>query len=156
MKTSVAIVVTSTWIALTLASGCAASTEMMGPEGGAVISEDGRFILDIPKGALVADLELSVETTTCKTVRALTPCYVARPVGTLFSRPITVTYELDAEAVAAAADPDRLALVVHRGDVWTALPDRHVEEDHTAVEASALFLSVFAVYPEPPAFPGHR
>lgn len=157
MKASrVAIVVTSTWFTLTGTLGCASSTEAMGPEGGAVVSDDGHFALHIPEGALAADIEVSVEATACKNPRALASCYVAHPIGTAFTRPIKVSYEIDAETLAATDDPDGLTLVVHRGDVWAALPDRKVDEDHTTVEASALYLSVFALYPEPPKFPWGR
>lgn len=145
--TSVAI---ATEMALLMGSGCADNAQTIGLEGGSVVSDDGRFSLLIPEGALVRDTEVTISQVPCDTAAAIADCYLAEPVGTEFSFPVKVTYELDDETL-GLGDPDFMTLVVQRGGKrWSALPDHRLDTRHTYLQATAMFLSSFTIYPHAP------
>ncbi len=115
----------------------------IGPEGGVVVSDDGRFTLDIPEGALDDAIEITIREVDDLPEAALGPAYRVLPVGTVFNSPIRVLYQYDAHGRAVA--PEDITLVVKRSDEWAALADHHVYEDEGIVSASALYLSTFCL-----------
>lgn len=135
-------------LALATFAGCdPAGADVVGPEGGVVVSEDGRLTIDIPEGALTDEVALTIETVDDEPDKALGPAYRVRPVGTVFETPVQVLYDFSAEGM--AVDRQHVALVVERHDGWSELADRHVYDDEDVVSASALYLSTFCVVERP-------
>ncbi len=119
--------------------GCDA-TGMVGPEGGTLVSDDGRFTVEIPAGALATDIQFSIDMIECGFGKAIGPCYAGRPHGTEFQVPVEVVYDL--------ADLDAgedVALVEASSEGWRALPDRIVDLEAGAVFGSTLYLSEYGL-----------
>lgn len=126
------------------AFGCdAAGEDAIGPEGGTVVSRDGRLILEIPEGALDANVEITIEQVDDLPEDALGPAYEVLPVGTVFSKPATVYYDYGAQGM--DVEPQAMSLVVERSSDWSELADRQVHADDDVIAASALYLSTFCV-----------
>lgn len=131
-------------IALVSLTGCdSLGDDAVGPEGGVVVSEDGRLTIDIPEGALTETVEITIEQVEDEPGRALGPAYRVEPVGLVFETPVEVLYNFSAEGMDVA--PNDVALVVERTDGWSELADRSVWDDEDIVSASALYLSTFCV-----------
>jgi hypothetical protein len=125
--------------------GCEqAEGETIGPRGGTVISDDGRFSIEIPEGALEEEIEVTLERVPCGPEDALAGCYEAGPVGLPLLFPAEVVYEVD-EHMMETFGPDDLAVVVENEDAWNVLADRRVNLDDITVSASAVYLSSFAL-----------
>lgn len=122
------------------ASGCDTTGETIGPRGGTLISEDGRFSVDIPEGALASEVELSIEEVECELGEAIGSCYAVFPTGTTFLYPVEVAYELGDMDV----DED-IAVVAEASDGWRVLPDRGVDLEDAVVYASAMYLSEYGL-----------
>ena len=124
----------------TLAVGCDGAGETIGPRGGSLASDDGRFSIDIPAGALDADVDLSIEEVECELSTTIGSCYAVFPSGTTFQLPVEVAYEV--------ADMDVTAdvgVVAQGANGWRALPDRDVDLDDAVVYGSALYLSEYGL-----------
>lgn len=131
-------------LAASLLCGCdPVGDDVVGSEGGTVISRDGRLSLEIPEGALTDPTEITIEEVDDLPEGAVGPSYRVLPVGTVFEAPVYLHYEYGAMGMEVAADD--LELVVERQDDWTSLADRTVHEDETIVSASALYLSTFGI-----------
>jgi len=124
------------------AVGCDAQGEPIGPRGGTLVSDDGRFSLDIPAGALDTTVELSIEEVECGLGDAIGSCYAVLPRGTTFLFPVEVAYEIGDMNVT-----DQIALVTEAADGWRILPDRDVDLDDAVVYGSALYLSEYGLAP---------
>lgn len=122
------------------ASGCDTTGETIGPRGGTLVSEDGRFSVDIPEGALDSEVELSIEEVECELGQAIGSCYAVFPTGTTFLYPVEVAYELGDMDV----DED-IAVVAEASDGWRVLPDRGVDLEDAVVYASAMYLSEYGI-----------
>lgn len=137
-------------LSLATLTGCdPAGDDVVGPEGGVVVSADGRLTLDIPEGALTDEVEITIEQVDALPPHALGPSYRVLPVGTVFEAPVQVLYNFSAEGM--DVDPRDVVLVVERDDGWRELADRHVWEDEDIVSASALYLSTFCAIERDPA-----
>lgn len=132
--------------ALVSLTGCDDQSEVVGPRGGTVISEDGRFMLSIPEGALPDDVEFSVVAIDCDQHDAVGDCYTVEPMGTSFLLPVEVSYEV-ADMELGSVDTEDLAVVVERGSDWSMLADRDVDTEDEVVYASATYSSSFALIP---------
>lgn len=129
------------------AIGCASTgADVVGREGGVVISDDGRLSLDIPEHALHHDIEITIETIACEQPEAIGPCYAVGPRGTAFSRPALLTYALD-DMPLDDVDPHTLGVVAAHDGEWRVLADREVDMVDEIVVSSAMYLSDFAVVP---------
>jgi hypothetical protein len=127
-----------------LATGCETGGESIGPRGGTVVSEDGRFALEIPAGALDEEVDVSIEEAPCTEPGAIGPCYAVGPRGTAFKLPATASYELGGMDL-GDVDPNDLHLVIERDGRWNMLADLSIDFDGEVVEASALYLSSFGI-----------
>lgn len=124
----------------TLAVGCDSAGETIGPRGGSLASDDGRFSIDIPAGALDSDVDLSIEEVDCELSTAIGSCYAVFPSGTTFQLPVEVAYEI--------ADMDLtedIGVVAQGADGWRVLPDRDVDLEDAVVYGSALYLSEYGL-----------
>ena len=99
--------------------GCDAQGEPIGPRGGVLVSDDGRFSLDIPARALDTTVELSIEEVECEIGDAIGACYAVHPRGTTFLFPVEVAYEISDMHLS-----DEVALITQTADGWRILPDR--------------------------------
>lgn len=124
-------------------AGCDAAGDGIGPEGGVVVSADGRLTLDVPEGALDVPVEITIEEAEALPEGALGPAYRVEPVGLVFDLPVRVVYNYGARGM--DVDPAHVMLVVEREHEWSRLPDRRVFADDGLVAASALYLSTFCV-----------
>jgi len=117
--------------------------DVVGPEGGVVVSEDGRLTIDIPEGALDEPVEIIIEEADELPEGALGPAYEVLPHGTVFNAPVHVLYNYSAQGMDVA--DEEVGFVVERTDGWVELADRHVFEGENIISASALYLSTFCV-----------
>jgi len=131
-------------LACAAVAGCdPVSEDAIGPEGGVVVSDDGRLTLEVPAGALDEAVDITIEEAEDLPEGALGPAYDVQPRGLVFGAPIRVVYNYSAQGTdVPAAD---VSLVVERTDEWVPLADRHVFEGDSIISASALYLSTFCV-----------
>ncbi len=123
----------------------------VGPEGGVVVSEDGRLSLEIPAGALDETLDISIHAVEDgpegdhSAIRA----YAIEPLGTPLVLPARVEYDWTVDPVdtlsSASGSMDDPTLVIERGPEWRQLADRDIDLDAGYVSASAHYLGVVAV-----------
>lgn len=125
-------------------TGCEAEGETIGPRGGVLVSDDGRFSLEIPPGALDQEIEITLQAVPCGRADALVECYEVGPVGLPLQFPAEVVYEVD-EVMMETFGADELAVVVEKEDDWNLLADRKVDRDDATISASVVFLSSFAL-----------
>ncbi len=129
-----------------LTAGCDAEGEEIGSRGGIVVSEDGRFSVEIAPDALDHTVDVTITTVTCGTMteRAVGPCYAVGPRGTAFLFPAKISVELDDDTL-EGVPASRLALSSRRELRWDLLADRDVDIEDGTISASASYLSAFAV-----------
>ena len=142
-------VLTLTAAALVACDG--AEGTAIGPEGGVVVSDDGRLTLEIPAGALDEVVDVSIHSVEdgpsgAPAIRA----YAIEPMGTALVRPAHVEYDWTAEADAQALTRDGVAmhdpaLVMERGEEWRALADRSVDVEAGYVSGSAHYFGIIAI-----------
>ncbi len=132
--------------ALAALGACSNEGVTIGPRGGTIVSNDGRFSLEVPAGALSREVDITIAEADCTTMDlpgAIGSCYQLGPRGTGFLHPATVTYEIDEELDGLAADS--LALSVRHNADWNLLADRVIDRDQGILQASAGYLSAFAI-----------
>lgn len=131
----------------TVATGCDAwDADRIGPEGGVVVSEDGRMALEVPAGALDEAVEITIEVTE-GTEGSLAPIYVIEPVGLTFQYPTELVYDYDDELL-GDEDPEALELVTMRELGWDYLPDRKLDAGDRTISVSLMALSAVTVVVE--------
>lgn len=116
----------------------------IGPRGGTVMSEDGRFMLEIPAGALEQAVEITLEEVACRRPESVGACYELGPVGLPLTVPGTVTYELDSEQL-DGVDVEQLVLLTEREGHWSGLADHEIDPHRETVSGSAVYLGVYAL-----------
>jgi hypothetical protein len=142
-------------LGLAILPGCD-ELETVGPEGGVVVSRDGRVTLDIPAGALSEDVAVSIEAVDSGDVGgpegAVGTAYEILPFGTTLQFPATLTYDLmasDDEGAQrldlATSDMADAVLVTEKAHGWDRMADREVDAESGWVSASVLFFSAYAV-----------
>ncbi|MBV1858675.1 MAG: hypothetical protein KUG77_09715 [Nannocystaceae bacterium] len=124
----------------TLTVGCDGAGETIGPRGGSLTSQDGRFSVDVPSGALDSEIELSIEEVECELSTTLGACYAVLPLGTTFLLPAEIAYE-----VADMDVTEDVGVVAQAADGWRVLPDRDVDLEGAVVYGSALYLSEYGL-----------
>jgi hypothetical protein len=129
-----------------VAGGCDTQGETIGAQGGLILSEDGRFSLEVPARALDHDVEIFVDAIDCERPDTMGACYDVQPRGTAFVLPAAVAFEI-ADMDLADVHPKQLGVIVQRGDSWRVLADRTVDTEDEVVYGSALYLSAFALVP---------
>lgn len=128
-----------------LMTGCdAGEGTTVGTRGGTIISEDGRFAIEIPAGALEHDVDITIDEVGCEQAEAIGPCYAVGPVGLPLLLPGMVSYELDAEMMDGLT-AEQLSVLVEREQDWKPLADHRVDMSNEVVTASAVYLSSYAV-----------
>lgn len=110
-----------------ITTGCSEEGTTVGPRGGVVVSDDGRFTLEIPEGALEQEVDITIEEVECEQPEAIDTCY-----------------EVDPDALDGLA-PEDLTVLTEREEHWKPLADHRVDMTHAEVTASAVYLSSYAV-----------
>lgn len=135
---------------LVLATGCDEQQGVeIGSRGGVVVSEDGRFSLEITTGALEQAVAITIDEVECGAPKAVVPCYELGPVGLPLLRPATARYELD-EGGLEDIDVEDIELLTEREDAWRPLADHDVDLEHEVVIASTVYISTYAVVIDEP------
>lgn len=99
----------------------------VGPDGGTVVSDDGKFTIVVPAGALPSSVELSISTVSPSAVGAepdllAGPIYELRPDGTAFDVPVTMTRTLSAGELGVVGDAVPFFHVYQgSGETWVPL-----------------------------------
>lgn len=123
-----------------VATGCdVLEGEGIGPEGGVVVSEDGRMALEVPPGALDETVEISIEVV-AGPQGAASEMYVLEPMGLVFAHPAELVFDYDDET-ASTDEAEALTMMVQREADWAYLPDQLVDTDDQTVSASVMSLS---------------
>ena len=118
-----------------------AGGQVVGPEGGFIVSDDGRVTLEIPEGALASEVEISIEAVEDAPAGAIGGAYAIEPALTQLALPAELTYELamdDADMVDAV-------IVTERAADWRPLADLEVDEETGLASASVMYFSTVAV-----------
>ncbi len=133
-----------------LAAGCdqGSGTEV-GPEGGLVVSDDGRLTVEVPAGALHDTVHVSIHAVD-EGPEGAVRVYAIEPMGTALVLPAMVEYDWSVSAgseglsleAGSMTDP---TLVIERGDQWRQMADRTVDADAQYVAASANYFGIVAV-----------
>lgn len=142
-------------LSMTVATGCDEGVETIGPEGGVVVSPDGRVTLEIPPGALDQEVLVTIGEVDDGPDGSIGRVYEVEPRLTMLARPARLTYDLLAPEVEgtealglADAQMEDVALVTEKDTQWDRLADRDVDLDEATVSASVLFFSTYAVVVE--------
>ena len=134
-------------LASTVATGCdALEREGIGPEGGVVVSEDGRMALEVPPGALDETVEISIEIHAAPN-GAAGQLYAVEPFGLTFEAPAVLTYDFDDETL-GGAEAEALTLVSQREASWSYLADQWVDTEDQTVSATVMSASSVTVVVE--------
>lgn len=124
----------------TVATGCDAwHVGEIGPEGGVVVSSDGRMTLEVPPGALDRSVEITIEATPGPE-GTVAPVYVIEPMGLTFQYPTELVFDYDATML-GEEDPEALEMVTQRELGWDYLPDRKLDAEDETISVSLMALS---------------
>lgn len=118
-----------------------AGGQMVGPEGGFIVSDDGRVTLEIPEGALDQAVEIAIEEVEDRPAGAIGAAYAITPALTQLERPAELTYELAMDD----ADMAKAVIVTARASEWRPLADLEVDEETGLASASVMYFSTVAV-----------
>ena len=131
-----------------VATGCdlMAAGDEIGRKGGVVVSDDGRLALEIPAGALDKSVEITI-TAVAGPEGSQSDLYVMEPMGLVFDRPVTVTFDYDDETVGDAEAGD-LTFVAQREADWAFLGNQDVDDEEQVLSADLLALSAVTVVVE--------
>ena len=127
-----------------LVTGCSEEATSVGPRGGVVASDDGRFTLEIPEGALDQEVDITIDEVECEQPTAIGTCYEVGPIGLPLLFPGTIVYDIDPEELEGLSPEDFLVLTQGEED-WKPLADHRVDMADAVVTASAVYLSSYAV-----------
>jgi hypothetical protein len=116
----------------------------VGPRGGVVVSEDGRFTLEIPEGALDQEVDITIVEVECEQPTAIGTCWEVGPIGLPLWFPGTIVYEIDPEELDGLS-PEELTVLTEREQDWKPLADHRIDMADAEVTASAVYLSSYAV-----------
>lgn len=115
------------------------SDAVVGPEGGVVISEDGRLSLEIPEGALSEPTEVFVELVPCEE-DGQADCYAVGPSEVQFSLPVVVVYE-----AGELTTMDGVALLIKGANGWMRMADAQIDPEDEIVMGTIMFASSISV-----------
>ncbi|HXU04737.1 MAG TPA: hypothetical protein VN903_27430 [Polyangia bacterium] len=121
--------------------------KLVGPSGGAVSSSDGNLAVNIPAGALPADVTITTEPAAAPATGAVGTVYEIGPTGTQFAMPVTLTLHYDAAALNGAA-ASSLRVATFAGGAWQLLPGAVVDTQAKTVSGVTTHLSPYAVVTE--------
>jgi hypothetical protein len=121
----------------------------IGPEGGIVVSGDGRARVQIPEGALAEPTDIQIHrepSWDSKTKNDALVIYRFEPEGLRFAKPVTITIQYAPEDLGDGIDPHRLRLATLVDDRWGLLESRPDPVRHTVTGKTTHF-SLFGIVP---------
>ena len=121
--------------------------KMVGPSGGAVSSSDGNLAVNIPAGALPADVTITTEPAAAPAAGAVGTVYEIGPTGTQFAMPVTLTLHYDMAALSGATESS-LRVATFAGGSWQLLPGAVVDTQAKTVSGVTTHLSPYAIVTE--------
>ena len=121
--------------------------KMVGPSGGAVSSSDGNLAVNIPAGALPADVTITTEPAAAPAAGAVGNVYEIGPTGTQFAMPVTLTLHYDMTALSGATESS-LRVATFAGGSWQLLPGAVVDTQAKTVSGVTTHLSPYAIVTE--------
>lgn len=126
-----------------LATACTAKDDgRIGPEGGEVISDDGRLTVMIPEDALDGQVVVSVpESDYC--LPDAVACYDVSPNGVMPDVPPLVTYEIDFSEL---DDPEDLAVYFLMDGKMVEAPDSMVDLEEGILSASIYYFGPVFIF----------
>ena len=114
-----------------------APEQTIGPEGGTLLSADGRLSIDIPPGALAGSVEFSIlPVLPGDGHENLLAAYQVGPSGASFAVPVTVTYAYNPARIPSSGDPGNLMLYRISGNDWHLLDGISVDTDARTVSGT--------------------
>lgn len=130
--------------------GCDSSEDgqVVGREGGIVVSADGRLAIEIPADALEGDVEVSIVEVDGGPDGAMR-VYEVEPRLTQLRYPATITFELEASDALTLRGEDEDApaveMVIEHAEGWNGLADQTVDLEDGFAEASLMYFASVAV-----------
>jgi hypothetical protein len=118
-----------------------AGGQRVGPQGGFIVSDDGRVTLEIPEGALAHEVEITIAQVDDVPAGAVGGAYAIEPALTQLRIPAELTYELAMDD----ADMADAVIVTARASQWRPLADLEVDEESGLASASVMYFSTVAV-----------
>jgi hypothetical protein len=128
------------WGLVVVLGGCARSRPpvvgAVGPRGGTVATADRTVEIEVPEGALTAEIEISIASAESVLAGAIGPAYELGPSGTTFALPVAVRLR-------HAGAPEGARVAVREDGAWVPLasPSR----DGDLVWGTTLHFSTFAI-----------
>src|SRR6185436_18401877 len=119
----------------------------VGPSGGAVASSDGNLAVNIPAGALPANVTITTEPAEAPATGAVGTVYEIGPTGTQFAMPVTLTLHYDGASL-GGADESSLRVATFAGGAWQLLPGAVVDKQAKTVSGVTTHLSPYAIVTE--------
>ncbi|HEX2608955.1 MAG TPA: IPT/TIG domain-containing protein [Flavisolibacter sp.] len=103
-------------------------TKKLGPAGGTIQSADGKFRIDIPEGALLAEQTISIQPITNPLDFTATPAYSLLPKDISFQKPATASFTYKEQDINATA-PEQLGAAAQKTDgTWAVLPKKQLNK----------------------------
>jgi hypothetical protein len=118
----------------------------VGSAGGRVASADGKIQLDIPAGALAAEIEIAVSPKTAEGSALPGSAYELHPDGILFAKPIRVTLAYDPASLPGGVTETNLGILLQAtGGLAMPMPDAVVDVAQRTVSADIVHFSGVAI-----------
>jgi len=122
--------------------------DVIGPKGGEVFSKDGRVKITIPEGALLDDTAIELLTLNNEDFQGLVSeeedviltIVECKPYGTVFAKPVTLTYILDKLEVPGT----RVKLGLYKNNNISIEAESEVDSDGRIVSFSLVHFSTYA------------
>ena len=121
--------------------------KLVGPSGGAVASSDGNLAVNIPAGALPADVTITTAPAEAPATGAVGTVYEIGPTGTQFAMPVTLTLHYDTVMLNGATE-SALRVATFAGGAWQLLPGAVVDKQAKTVSGVTTHLSPYAIVTE--------
>jgi len=119
----------------------------IGPEGGTIVSEDGRVELVFPAGTLASPKEISIQPLTNVLTGAMGNAYRFEPSGIQFAKPVSyILHYTDEEA--QICPPDLMAFGIQENSgKWTYDQFKNWDSVNKTLTAYIKHFTIFAPYP---------
>lgn len=122
--------------------------DLVGREGGTVVSADGRLAIEIPADALDQEVEVSIVEVDGGPDGAMR-VYEVEPRLTQLRYPATITFELEpSEALSLRGEEGSVPaveMVIEHSEGWNGLADQTVDLEDGFAEASLMYFASIAV-----------
>ena len=115
------------------------ATAMVSASGGELKTNDGSLAVQVPSGALDADLMMTAESAPAPASGAVGTVFEIGPTGTQFKQPVTIALSYGAEA------PSDLRVATYADGAWQVLANYAVDADHHTISGTTMHLSPYAL-----------